>query len=302
METWPALPLEDWSDTHATLQLWLQIAGKIRLARSPWINHSWHATFYLTARGLTTSPIAHDGRTFELRFDFIAHQLIVEVSDGRSARVALDARPVSSFYADLMAKLDSLGLGVRIHRRPNEVAEAIPFDRDQVHCAYDPEYANRYWRILAQSACVLTEFRSRFIGKCSPVHFFWGGPDLAVTRFSGRRAPQHPGGIPNLPDWVTREAYSHEVSSAGFWAGGGPILYPAFYSYAYPEPPGFASARARPDAAFFSDALREFILPYDAVRLSPAPEATLLEFLQSTYDSAADLAQWDRLALDRPPA
>ena len=302
METWPALPLEDWSDTHATLQLWLQIAGKIRLARSPWINHSWHATFYLTARGLTTSPIPHDSRTFELRFDFIAHQLIVEVSDGRSARVALDARPVSSFYADLMAKLDSLGLGVRIHRRPNEVAEAIPFDRDQVHCAYDPEYANRYWRILAQSACVLTEFRSRFIGKCSPVHFFWGGPDLAVTRFSGRRAPQHPGGIPNLPDWVTREAYSHEVSSAGFWAGGGPILYPAFYSYAYPEPPGFASARARPDAAFFSDALREFILPYDAVRLSPAPEATLLEFLQSTYDSAADLAQWDRLALDRPPA
>jgi len=298
-EAWPSLPLEAWQDTCATLHMWTQIVGKVRLARSPWLNHSWHVTLYVTARGLTTSPIPHGARVFQIDFDFIDHRVIVQASDGRGGGFALRPQSVATFYASLMAELASLGLPVDIHRVPNEVADPIPFDADDVHRTYDPEYANRFWRVLVQVDRVFKEFRARFAGKCSPVHFFWGAPDLAVTRFSGRRAPAHPGGVPHLPDWVTREAYSHEVSSAGFWPGGGPIPYPAFYSYAYPEPPGFTAASVRPAAAFYSNDLHEFVLPYDAVREAASPDETLLDFLQTTYAAAADLAKWDRGSLER---
>ena len=298
-EPWPSLPLEAWAETYATLHLWTQIVGKVRLAQSPRVNHSWNATLYVTARGLTTSPIPHGNRTFQIDFDFVAHRLIIQASDGGTGQFALEPQSVATFYARLMQELDGLGLHVEIYRKPNEVADPIPFDQDETHRSYDPEYANRFWRILVQVDRVLKEFRSRFIGKCSPVHFFWGAPDLAVTRFSGRLAPEHPGGIPNLPDWVTREAYSHEVSSCGFWPGGGPIPYPAFYSYAYPAPDGFSTAPVKPDAAFYSADLGEFILPYDAVRQSESPDETLLDFLQSTYEAAANLAQWDRGSLER---
>jgi len=296
------LPYEAWSDTLATLQLWTQIVGKVRLVQSPWVNHSWHVTLYVTARGLTTSPIPYGTRTFEIEFDFLAHRLEITTGEGRVAQVPLEPQTVAVFYARVMDALNGLDIDVRIHRKPNEIVEAIPFDRDQTHRSYDPAYANRFWRVLVHADRVLKMFRSRFAGKCSPVHFFWGGGDLAVTRFSGRPAPEHPGGIPNLPDRITREAYSHEVSSAGFWAGGGPIAYPAFYSYAYPEPAGFASAPLRPTGAFYSQDLREFILPYDVVRQSPSPDDTLLEFLQSTYEAAATLAAWDRPALERAAA
>jgi hypothetical protein len=297
-EAWPPLPLEAWKDTYATLHMWIQIVGKIRLVQSPWVNHSWHVTLYVTPRGLTTGPIPHGRRTFDVSFDFIDHELIVQPSDGQSGRLALEPRSVAAFYASLMALMDKLDLPVKVYPVPNEVPEAIPFAEDETHRAYDAEYANRFWRILVQADRVFTTFRSRFTGKCSPVHFFWGAPDLAVTRFSGRPAPQHPGGIPNLPDWVAREAYAKEVSSCGFWPGGGPIPYAAFYSYAYPEPAGFAAAAVQPDAAFYSNDLREFILPYDAVRQSPSPDDTLLQFLQTTYVAAADLAKWDRGSLE----
>jgi hypothetical protein len=293
------LALDAWSDTCATLHLWTQIVGKIRLARSAWLNHSWHATLYVTARGLTTSPIPYDIRTFQIDFDFINHDVTVLASDGRSGRVVLEPQSVASFYRRLMGEMAMLDLNVRIYAKPNEVVDAIRFDQDEIHRAYDSEYANRFWRVLVQADRVFKEFRGRFIGKCSPVHFFWGAPDLAVTRFSGRRAPEHPGGIPNLPDRVTREAYSREVSSCGFWPGGGAIPYAAFYSYAYPEPAGFANVRVEPAAAFYSSQLREFILPYDAVRQSESPDNTLLDFLQSTYDAAADLGKWDRALLER---
>lgn len=301
-QAWPSLPLQAWSDTCATLHLWTQIVGKIRLTQSPWINHSWHVTLYVTARGLTTSPIPFDLRTFQIDFDFIDHQVIVQTSDGGVAHVALQPQSVAEFHRRLMAEMSRLELHVDIHRQPNEVAEPIRFDRDESHRAYDKEYANRFWRVLVQADRVFKDFRVRFIGKCSPVHFFWGAPDLAVTRFSGRRAPEHPGGVPHLPDWVAREAYSHEVSSCGFWPGGGPIPYAVFYSYAYPEPPGFAQAAVGPAAAFYSGDLREFILPYDVVREAEAPDDTLLEFLQTTYEAAANLGQWDRGALERPAA
>jgi hypothetical protein len=279
--------------------MWTQIVGKVRLARSPWINHSWHVTLYVTAKGLTTSPIPYGVRTFQIDFDFINHQLTVQSSDGRSGRVALQPQSVATFYTSLMVEMARLDLHVDIYRVPNEVADAIPFDEDQTHRAYDAEYANRFWRILVQADRIFKVFRARFYGKCSPVHFFWGAPDLAVTRFSGRRAPRHPGGIPHMPDWITREAYSHEVSSCGFWPGGGAVPYAAFYSYAYPEPTGFAASPAKPDGAFYSSDLREFILPYDIVRQSESPDDTLLEFLQTTYAAAADLAKWDRGALER---
>jgi hypothetical protein len=301
-ETWPALPLEAWSNTCATLHMWTQIAGKIRLAKSPWVNHSWHVTLYVTATGLTTSPIPYDTRTFQIDFDFIRHQLIIESSDGGVARFPLQPQSVAAFYRRLMHEMGRLDLNVDIHKKPNEVLDAIRFDQDESHSAYDPEYANRFWRILAQADRVFKRFRSRFIGKCSPVHFFWGAPDLAVTRFSGRRAPEHPGGVPNLPDRVAREAYSHEVSSCGFWPGGGPIPYPVFYSYAYPEPDDFSSAPVKPGEAFYSTDLREFILPYDTVRQSEFPDDTLLDFLQTTYEAAANLAGWDRNALERSDA
>ena len=299
LETWPSLPLDAWSETYATLHMWTQIVGKVRLAQSPWMNHSWHVTLYVTARGLTTSPIPYGSRTFQIDFDFVDHQLTVQSSDGRTGCIALEPQSVAAFYANLMEEIRKLDLHVNIYPKPNEVPEPIRFDQDETHQAYDGEYANRFWRILVQADRVFKEFRSRFIGKCSPVHFFWGAPDLAVTRFSGRRAPEHPGGIPNLPDWVTREAYSEEVSSCGFWAGGGPIPYAAFYSYAYPEPAGFAAASVQPGAAFYTSELREFILPYDVVRQSESPDATLLEFLQTTYDAAANLAKWDRSSLER---
>ena len=299
LEPWPSLPLEAWSETAATLHLWTQITGKIRLAQSPWVNHSWHVTLYVTPRGLTTSPIPHGLRTFQIELDFDAHRLVVQSSDGGTGDFALEPQSVATFYTRLMGELDRLGLHVDIYRMPNEVENPIRFDQDEVHGSYDSDYANRFWRILVQADRVFKEFRARFLGKCSPVHFFWGAADLAVTRFSGRRAPEHPGGIPNLPDRVTREAYSHEVSSCGFWAGGGPIPYPAFYSYAYPAPEGFSTASIRPDAAFYSNDLGEYILPYDAVREAESPDAMLLDFLQSTYEAAANLAQWDRGSLER---
>lgn len=298
-DTWPSLPLEDWSETCATLQLWTQIVGKIRLAQSPWLNHSWHVTLYVTARGLTTMPIAHGTRAFQIDFDFVAHQLTIQVSDGGTGGFALKPQSVQAFYRRLMKEMDRLMLHVDINTTPNEVIDPIPFDQDEIHCDYDREYAARFWRILVQSDRVFKQFRARFIGKCSPVHFFWGAADLAVTRFSGRPAPLHPGGIPGLPDSVTREAYSHEVSSCGFWPGGGPIPYPAFYSYAYPEPPNFTNAAIQPAAAFYSDDFREFILPYEAVRQSASADDTLLAFLQTTYEAAAVPGNWDRAALER---
>jgi hypothetical protein len=297
---WPSLPLEAWRETLATLHRWTQIAGKIRLAQTSWVNHSWHVALYVTARGLSTSPIPHGARTFELEFDFLRHELTIQASDGRAGRLPLVPQTVAAFYATLMAELHRLDLPVRIRTMPNEVPDAIPLDRDETHHTYDAEYAARFWQALVQADRVLKIFRARFVGKCSPVHFFWGGADLAVARFSGRPAPRHPGGIPNLPDWVTREAYSHEVSSCGFWAGGGAIAYPAFYAYAYPEPAGFSAARVLPARAFYSQELREFILPYEAVRGAGAPDAALLDFLQTTYEAAATLGAWDRRSLERP--
>ncbi len=301
-EPWPSLPLEAWSETCATLHLWTQIVGKIRLAQSPRVNHSWSVTLYVTARGLTTSPIPCGTRDFQIDFDFIDHRLLIRSSDGATGTVALLPRSVASFYRELWTELGRLDLPVKINPIPNEVEDPIPFAEDERHASYDPDYANRFWRALLQSDRVFKRFRARFIGKCSPVHFFWGAPDLAVTRFSGRKAPEHPGGVPHLPDAVTREAYSHEVSSCGFWPGGGAIPYPAFYSYAYPEPRGFAEAPVKPDAAFYSPDLREFILPYDAVRQARSPDDTLLEFLQATYETAANLGGWDREALERKVA
>jgi hypothetical protein len=297
---WPDLPLDAWSETYATLHLYAQIVGKVRLVQSPWVNHSWHVTFYVTPRGLTTSAIPHGSRAFRIDFDFIDHRVTIASSDGARGGFALEPRSVAAFYTALMDELTRLGLPVTIYRKPNEVADAIRFDEDETHRSYDSEYANRFWRILVQSDRVFKRFRAGFIGKCSPVHFFWGAPDLAVTRFSGRSAPPHPGGVPNLPDRVAREAYSHEVSSCGFWPGGGAVRHAAFYSYAYPEPRGYADATVKPESACYNTDLREFILPYDAVRRSPAPDETLLEFLQTTYDAAADLAKWDRAALERP--
>ena len=298
---WPELPYAAWKDTCATLQLWTQIIGKIRLAQTPWLNHSWHVPLYVTARGLTTSPIPHSAGIFEIAFDFIAHSLVITSSDGRSRGLALRPQSVATFHAAVMRELDELGLKVHINETPNEIADAVPFSRDHVHAAYDAAYAQRFWRVLLEASRVFAQFRTGFLGKSSPVHFFWGSFDLTVTRFSGRPAPLHPGGVPNLPDAVTREAYSHEESSAGFWPGGGAIEYAAFYSYAYPEPKGFRTARVKPEAAFFSEALGEFLLPYDAVRSASDPDAALLAFLDSTYVAAADAAQWDRAALESKP-
>ena len=300
-ELWPALPYEAWKDTCTTLHLWTQIVGKIRLARTPWINHSWHVTLFVTARGLTTSPIPDEGRALQIDFDFIDHRLLIQTSDGARRRLPLEPQSVADFHDQLMATLAEVDIRVPIHGRPNEVVNPIPFREDREHAAYDPEFAHRFWRVLLQADRVFKQFRTRFRGKVSPVHFFWGSFDHAVTRFSGREAPPHPGGIPNLPDAVTREAYSHEVSSAGFWPGGGAIDYPAFYSYAYPTPPGFAASPVRPEGAFFHEQLGEFILPYDAVRNGQTPDATLLEFLQTTYEAAANAAKWDRAALEYGP-
>jgi hypothetical protein len=299
-DLWPALPLASWQDTRDTLHMWLQIAGKVRLVQTPPLTHTWHATFYVTSRGLTSSPIPHGERTFEIRFDFIDHRLTIETCDGGRGGFALAPMTVAAFYQQLMHELDSLALPVHIVARPNELPDPlVPFAQDEVHRAYDAAAVNRFWRILVQGERVMQQFRSRFLGKCSPVHLFWGAMDLAVTRFSGREAPQHPGGIPNLPDAVTRDAYSHEVSSCGFWSGSAPIDYPAFYSYAYPEPAAFGESRVLPAGAFYSADFREFILPYDIVRQAAQPDDALLQFFQATYEAAADRSRWDRRSLER---
>jgi hypothetical protein len=296
---WPPLPYLEWRATYETLHMWTQVVGKIRLVQSPWINHSWHTPFYVTSRGITTSTIPYGAQTFQIEFDFIDHRLLIETSVGTASEVPLRSRSVADFYAELFARLTDLGFGVRIHTTPCEVVDAIPFEKDVAHATYIPEHANRFFRALAQADRVFKAFRARFIGKCSPVHFFWGSFDLACTRFSGRKAPVHPGGVPNLADWVVREAYSHEVSSCVFWPGNARLPQPAFCSYAYPEPPGFRTAKIRPDGAVYNTELGEFILPYDVVRQSAAPDTTLLEFLQSSYEAAADFGAWDRAALER---
>jgi len=295
---WPELPTAAWRESYATLHLWTQIVGKIRLARAPWLNHSWHVTLYITARGLTTSPIPDGVRTFQIDFDFIDHLVRISTSDGATRQFALAGQSVASFYAAIMAALADLGIHIVIDEMPNELPEPIRFSQDHQHACYDPDAVRRFFQILVNADRVFRQFRTGFLGKASPVHFFWGSFDLAVTRFSGRRAPRHPGGVPHLPDDVACEAYSHEESSAGFWPGSGAIDYPAFYSYSYPEPAGFRATKVRPDAAFFSEALGEFILPYDAVRSAAQPEQALLEFLQSTYEAAANAAKWDRDALE----
>ncbi len=300
-EAWPDLPYTAWKDTCETLHLWTQVAGKIRLKLAPWLNHSWHVPLYVTARGLATSPIYNGRRAFEIVFDFQRHRLDIETGEGLRRGFALEPRTVAAFYGMLLTELAKAGVDVRIDEHPSEIPGAIPFSRDDVHASYDPEFAQRFWRALLQADRVFKQFRTGFTGKCSPVHFFWGSFDLAVTRFSGRRAPPHPGGVPGLPDRVVREAYSREVSSAGFWPGGAGIDYAAFYSYAYPVPEGFRAAKVQPGAAFFNDALGEFILPYDAVRTAADPDAALLAFLNSTYEAAARAGRWDRAELEGKP-
>jgi len=298
-EIWPSLPQNAWSDTCATLQLWMQMVGKVRLALVPAINHCWNVTLYPTARGLTTAPMPHGTLLLQIDFDFIGHVLRIETSNGDRRTIPLKPMTVASFYAQFMAALDSLGAPVRVWPVPVEIASPIPFQHDEVHHAYDAEYAQRFWRILLQTTRVFTTFRARFTGKVSPIHFFWGALDLACTRFSGRVAPEHPS-MPGLPDRVTRDAYSHEVSSCGFWPGGGGVE-PFFYSYAYPEPPGYEEYSIAPMQAGFDKSLGEFVLPYEAMRSSADPDAVLLEFLQSTYEAAANCAHWDREALEVTP-
>jgi hypothetical protein len=297
-EDWPSLPAAAWDETRATLHMWTQIIGKIRLAQAPMINHWWQVPLYVTSRGLTTSPIPDGARTFQIDLDFIEHTLRISVDDGRQEILALQPRSVADFHGELMGRMRSLGLEVRIWTLPCEIEHPIRFEADHRHAAYDPDFANRFWRALVQADRVFTLFRARFLGKVSPVDFFWGSFDLAVTRFSGRRAPTHPG-APNVADQVTREAYSHEVSSAGFWPGAAGLSDPVFYAYAYPEPNGFAQAPVAPAAASYDAAFGEFLLPYEAVRQAAAPDDLLLEFLQSTYETAADLGRWARAELER---
>jgi hypothetical protein len=297
-ELLPALPLDGWKDTLATLHLWSQVVGKVRLKLCPLVNHWWNVPFYLSARGMTTLAMPYQRgtlkATIEVRFDFIEHKLLLETSEGGMVSIALRAQTVAEFYEGFMAVLAELGVPVKIWTMPCEIPEPTPFERDRLHAAYDAEAVNRFWRILVWVDQIFKEFRTGFLGKVSPVHFFWGSFDLAVTRFSGRRAPERPGA-----DSITREAYSHEVSSAGFWPGGGDLRGPAFYSYAAPEPPGFAERRVRPPAAFYHPQLKEFLLMYDDVRTAVSPKTALLEFLNSTYDAAADAGKWERRALER---
>lgn len=296
---WPELPpYADWEETCTTLLLWMQIVGKVRLKFSPPINHYWGATLYVTTRGLTTSPIPYGTGTFAIDFDFVAHALQITTSGGEARSFALQAMPVAEFYQKTMQALGELGIQVSLYARPVEVVESIPFAEDRKHAGYDAAAVSRFWKALVRIEPVFAEFRSRFLGKSSPVHLFWGALDLAVTRFSGRTAPKHPGGVPHCADWVMEEAYSHELSSAGFWAGAG-LGEAAFYSYTYPAPDGFGACRVQPEAAYFHDKLGEFILPYAAVRTAEYPAQTLLSFLQTTYEAAATLANWDRTALER---
>jgi Family of unknown function (DUF5996) len=296
-DLWPELPLDAWKDTYATLHMWTQIVGKVRLALSPKINHWWEVPLYVTSLGLTTSPIPYGPGIFEIQFDFIHHKLLIETNHGAERVMALAPRSVADFYQEFMQCLQSLDIHVRIWKLPCEIPNPIPFDRDTEHASYDPEYANRFWRILVCADVIFKEFRSRFIGKNSPVHFFWGSFDLAVTRFSGRRAPPREGA-----DSITLEAYSHEVISAGFWPGGGDIKEAAFYAYAAPEPVGLAESHVGPASAFYHPQMHEFFLMYDNVRRSSSPKATLLEFLQSTYDAGANLGNWNRQELEKPAA
>jgi len=293
-DAWPELPLEAWRDTYETLHLWTQIVGKVRTALSPPVNHWWHSTLYVTPRGLTTSSIPYGQRAFEVSFDFIDHVLLIQTSDGMRQEIGLFPHSVAEFYHEFMGALRALGITVTINTLPQEVANPIHFDQDDVHASYDAAFAQHWWRILLQTNRILGEFRGRFIGKCSPVQFFWGSFDLAVTRFSGRRAPPRPGA-----DAVTREAYSHEVISCGFWPGGGHVPQAAFYAYAAPVPPGLASAPIRPTMAYYDQEAGEFFLPYAHVRAAADPDGLLLDFLRSTYEAAATLAGWDRAALER---
>ena len=292
----PALPFDSWKDTLATLHMWTQVVGKLRLKLCPLVNHFWNVTFYLTARGMTTEAMPYESGTVEVRFDFIDHKLLIETDQGRTAEIALKPQSVAEFYTKFMAAIANLGVTTKIWTMPCEVPNPTPFEQDQAHASYDPEAVNKFWRITVWVDQVFQEFRAEFIGKVSPVHFFWGSFDLAVTRFSGRPAPERPGADP-----ITREAYSHEVSSAGFWPGGGDIKGPAFYSYAAPEPAGFAEQKVRPQAAYYHPQMKEFLLMYDDVRGAASPKAALMEFLESTYDAAANLGKWDRKALERSP-
>jgi hypothetical protein len=293
-DLWPELPLEAWQDTYATLHMWTQIVGKVRLALSPNINHWWGVPLYVNAVGLTTSAIPYARGNFEIQFDFIHHKLVIRTSNDAIVALALAPQSVADFYRDVMETLESLGIAVKIWKMPVEIPDPIPFDQDGQHVSYDPEYANRFWRILISCDEVFNECRAEFIGKASPVHFFWGSFDLATTRFSGRRAPEREGA-----DSITREAYSHEVSSVGFWPGGGDVKGPAFYAYAAPEPAGFPQYPVRPAEAFYQPQLKEFILMYDDVRRAPSPRETLLTFMQSTYDAGADLGKWNRKELEK---
>lgn len=297
--SWPALPFIGWQDTCATLHMWTQVVGKIRLALEPMVNHWWQVPLYVTATGLTTSPMPYGSRSVQIDFDFCHHALVVTTSDPQRVEIGLAPMPVAEFYEKVMGVLRDLGIEVSIWTMPVEVADAVPFEQDRQHKSYDADAAQRFWRALVHTDRVMKQFRAGFTGKVSPVHFFWGSFDMAVTRFSGRTAPPHPGGMPNLGNWVAREAYSHEVSSCGFWPGNGGFGKAAFYSYAYPAPPGFADAPLRPAAAVFDKNLQEFILDYDTVRMSDDPDAMLLEFFQSTYDAAANAGRWDRAALER---
>lgn len=298
---WPALTFHSDRPTLETLHLWLQIVGKVRLVQSPWMNHSWHATFYVTARGLTTSAIPKNGRTFQIDFDFIDHRVLILTSEGSIRAMALRPRTVADFYAEFFVHMRELELSVVINEMPSELPQATAFSSDEIHEAYDPAAAHRFWRALLQADRVLKRFRSGFSGKASPVHFFWGAMDLATTRFSGRTAPRHPGGVPNLPDWVVREAYSHELMSVGFWPGSDEIPFAAFYAYAYPEPVGFKSVAPGVEKAVYHPGLGEFILPYTTVREAADPEAMLLAFCRAAYNAAADLGRWDRAMLEASP-
>jgi hypothetical protein len=298
-DAWPALEFSDWQDTCATLHLWTQVIGKIRLALAPMQNHWWQVTLYVTPRGLTTSAMSYQRRQVQINFDFIDHRLLLRTSDGRMEQFALTAQSVADFYAETMGRLRALGVDVHVWTMPSEIENAIPFDRDRDHASYDRDAVGRFHRQLMQANRLLAQFRSPYLGKCSPVHFFWGSFDLAVTRFSGRAAPPMRRGAPNVGAWVMREAYSHEVSSCGFWPGNGGFGRAAFYAYAYPEPAGFADGPIRPDAAYYDTSLKQFILPYEAVRTAPDPDGAVLAFLQTAYEACADRGAWDRAALER---
>jgi hypothetical protein len=299
IEAWPALPLDVWRETYETLHMWTQIVGKTRLALSPMENHWWNVALYVTPRGLTTSAMPSGNRTASVDFDFIDHELVIRTSDGATRSLRLAPRSVADFYREYASALGELDLAVRMRPVPVEVEVATPFAEDTRHASYDAASARRFWRVLAQADRVMKRFRARFIGKSSPVHFFWGSFDHAATRYSGRAAPRHPGGAPNCPDYVMYEAYSHECSSCGFWPGGGAVTEPMFYAYAYPEPDGFKDHPVRPEGAYYSDTLREFVLPYERVRSAASPDDALLDFLQSTYEAAAARGGWNREALER---